>query len=209
MSSIDEYARDFNKLGVPTSSRYLPASWCPYCQKVWTMLEEKRIPYEVEKVNMRCYGEKPVSFMMKQPSGNIPVAIIDGVTYNQSNDIMYALESSFPDHKPMLPTDPKLRMKAQELLRLERSLFSAWMYWLTSRDSGGRLCDSFVSVLEGVEAELAATPGGFFLGSEVSLVDMMFVPFLERMCASLLFYKGFQIRFAGSAPEAFSAINRW
>ena len=105
--------------------------------------------------------------------------------------------------------DPKLRVKAQELLRLERSLFSAWMYWLTSRDSGGRLRENFASVLDVVEAELAAIPGSFFLGSEVSLVDMMFAPFLERMCASMLFYKGFQIRFAGSAPEAFPSINRW
>ena len=57
-------------------------------------LEQKRIPYRVEKINMRCYGEKPASFTRMQPSGNIPVYIIDGVTYNQSNDIMYALEQT-------------------------------------------------------------------------------------------------------------------
>lgn len=30
----------------------LPA-WCPYCQKVWLQLEEKRIPYKIEWINMR------------------------------------------------------------------------------------------------------------------------------------------------------------
>ena len=35
------------------------SSWCPYCQKVWMQLEEKRIPYKVERINMRCYGSKP------------------------------------------------------------------------------------------------------------------------------------------------------
>ena len=31
------------------------AGWCPYCETVWLLLEEKRIPYTVEKINMRCY----------------------------------------------------------------------------------------------------------------------------------------------------------
>eukprot|EP00571_Detonula_confervacea_P012704 CAMPEP_0172298612 /NCGR_PEP_ID=MMETSP1058-20130122/1186_1 /TAXON_ID=83371 /ORGANISM="Detonula confervacea, Strain CCMP 353" /LENGTH=535 /DNA_ID=CAMNT_0013007893 /DNA_START=14 /DNA_END=1618 /DNA_ORIENTATION=+ len=185
------------------------ASWCPYCQKVWMTLEEKRIPYRIEKVNMRCYGDKPASFMAVQPSGNIPVAIIDGVTYNQSNDIMYCLEEQFPDHQQLVPKDPKQRMKAQELLRLERTIFGAWMYWLTSGDSGGRLRDGFVSVLNDVEAELSATKGGFFLGEKVSLVDMMFAPFLERMCASMLFYKGFQMRVSPGEETEFPAVNRW
>jgi glutathione S-transferase len=35
------------------------AAWCPYCQKVWILLEEKKIPYTIEKINMRSYGDKP------------------------------------------------------------------------------------------------------------------------------------------------------
>ena len=35
---------------------------CPYCQKVWLQLEEKQIPYTLEKINMRCYGPKPPSY---------------------------------------------------------------------------------------------------------------------------------------------------
>jgi glutathione S-transferase len=173
-------------------------------------LEEKRIPYRVEKINMRCYGDKPASFLRMQPSGNIPVAIIDGVTYNQSNDIMYTLEEQFPDHKPLIPKDPKQRMKAQELLRLERTLFSAWMSWLTSRDSTeGRLRDNFVSVLNMVEAELSSTKGGFFLAENVSMVDFMFMPFLERMCASMLYFKGFLMRVAPGEQTNYPALNRW
>jgi glutathione S-transferase len=83
------------------------------------MLEEKRIPYRVEKVNMRCYGEKTADFMRLQPNGQIPVAIIDGRTYGQSNDIIYALEELFPQNKSLKP--PKGQEgRAQDLLRLER-----------------------------------------------------------------------------------------
>jgi glutathione S-transferase len=186
------------------------ASWCPYCQKVWMTLEEKRIPYRIEKINMRCYGDKPASFLRMQPSGSIPVAIIDGVTYNQSNDIMYALEEMFPDSNPMVPTEPGLRMNAQSLLRLERQLFSAWMYFLTSRDTPDkRMRENFIATLVEVENALAATSGGFFLGGQVSIVDAMFAPFLERMCASMLYFKGFQIRVAKGEETHFPAINRW
>lgn len=84
------------------------------------------------------------------------------------------------------------------------------MYWLTSGDTpDGRLRNSFISVLKDVEAELSATKGGFFLGDKVSLVDMMFAPFLERMCASMLFFKGFQIRVSPGEKTNFPAVNRW
>jgi glutathione S-transferase len=180
-----------------------------YCQKVWLTLEEKRIPYRVEKINMRCYGEKPQSFMRLQPNGAIPVAIIDGTVYNQSNDIMYALEQTFPDHKKLVPppNDEKLRIKANSLLRLERTLFSAWMSWLTGSD---RSKGSFISILKEVENELSAMKGGdFFLGKDVTIVDFMFTPFLERTVASLLFFKGYQIRVAPGVDTEFKAINKW
>lgn len=41
-------------------------------------LEEKRIPYTIDKINMRCYGEKKASFTAKVPSGMLPVLEIDG-----------------------------------------------------------------------------------------------------------------------------------
>jgi len=31
------------------------ASWCPYCHKVWAMLELKQISYRVEKVRRKAF----------------------------------------------------------------------------------------------------------------------------------------------------------
>lgn len=191
------------------------ASWCPYCQKVWMTLEEKQIPYRIEKVNMRCYGDKPQSFLRMQPSGNIPVAEIDGVVYNQSNDIMYALETKFPESKSMLPSrdNEEEQMKAQKLLRLERTLFGAWMYWLTGPSGGSRNRNEFISVLQEVEMELkksnANNGKGFFLGDRVTIVDFMFAPFMERMAASLLFFKGYQMRTSPAQKTEFPHVNAW
>lgn len=68
----------------------------------------------------------------------------------------------------------------------------------------------FIKTLNVVEAELQASQGGdFFLGKDVSLVDCMFAPFLERIAASMIFFKGFQIRVANGVNTDFPSINKW
>ena len=49
--------------------------------------EEKRNT----KVSMQCYGNKPNNFFEMLLNGNILVAIINSMIYNQSNDILYLL----------------------------------------------------------------------------------------------------------------------
>jgi len=182
------------------------ASWCPYCQKVWMALEAKQIPYRVEKINMRCYGDKPASFLKIQPGGQIPVAVIDGRVYGQSNDILLALED-LPQSKRSLGPPPGLRDEAQQLYGLERRLFSGWMGWLTS----GWGKDGFVETLGLVDSVLRKADGPFFLGKDFSLVDVQFAPFLERMVASLLYFKGFTIRVPSRerATAEYPGINAW
>lgn len=69
------------------------AAWCPYCQRIWLMLEEKQIPYVVEKIAMRCYGDKPQSFLSKVRSGLLPVIEIDGRIITESAEIMETLDA--------------------------------------------------------------------------------------------------------------------
>jgi len=178
------------------------AAWCPYCEKVWLLLEEKRVPYTVEKVNMNCYGDKPAWFWAMQPSGGIPVAKIDGQVIRESNDIMMAVERSFSG-RPMLPPPGAEGGEAvRPLLQLERQLFSCWFRWLTSGAIGdGAQRVQFASLMGQVDDALGGRPGPFFLGSELSLVDCMFAPFLERMAASVLYYKGLPVRTNGDWPH--------
>ena len=53
-------------------------AWCPYCQKVWLWLEERRIPYRIRKVTMFCYGEKERWYTRLVPSGMLPARELDG-----------------------------------------------------------------------------------------------------------------------------------
>ena len=69
------------------------SSWCPYCQKVWMQLEAKRIPYRVERINMRCYGDKPAWFE-RETGGLLPVVELDGRLLTDSVSIMFTLEAN-------------------------------------------------------------------------------------------------------------------
>ena len=167
-------------------------AWCPYCQKVWLWLEEKRIPYRIEKVTMFCYGTKEDWYKKIVPSGMLPALALDGQIITESDDILLALEKAFGpvkygiQHSDVLP-----------LRQLERRLFQAWCGWLCQPanwlrpDAASKA--QFVSVVEKVEAALASTTGPYFL-DEFSTADIIFTPYVERMNASLFYYKGYSLR---------------
>lgn len=167
-------------------------AWCPYCQKIWLWLEEKQIPYRIEKVTMFCYGEKESWYKRKVPSGMLPAIELDGRLITESDDILIALEQVFGPLEPGMkdPTVIPLR-------RLERLLFSAWCAWLCRPSASSREeqrnRDQFNEVVTMVEEVLGRTPGPYFL-QEFSTADVIFTPYVERMNASLYYYKGYSLR---------------
>ncbi|MBE9062139.1 glutathione S-transferase family protein [cf. Phormidesmis sp. LEGE 11477] len=167
-------------------------AWCPYCQKVWLWLEEKRIPYRIEKVTMFCYGQKESWYKRIVPSGMLPALSIDGSVITESDDILIALEDAFGTLGPGMK-DPQVL----PLRQLERLLFRAWCGWLCQpsgwfrQEKNNR--EQFVNVVDKVEAALAQTPGPYFL-SDFSTADIVFTPYVERMNASLYYYKGYSLR---------------
>jgi glutathione S-transferase len=176
-------------------------AWCPYCQKVWLWLEEKRIPYRIRKVTMFCYGEKERWFKQLVPSGMLPALELDGRLITESDLILAELEQAFGPLQQGL-SDPEVF----PLRQLERRLFRAWCQWLCYCEGQGPHTAAaeqhFARMATLVEQALEATPGPFFL-EEFGSADVIFVPYLERMNASLSYYKGYGLR------HRHPAIDRW
>ena len=122
----------------------------------------------------------------------------------ESGVIMQLLEDEFPDHRPLLPPAGSAAAGRVELLmRLERRFFSEWLGWLCGADPSAQR--RFEALMDLVASEMAAAGGPFFLGPQLSLVDVTFAPMLERAAASLAYYKGFALRGAGRWP----ALDAW
>merc|ERR1712156_262878 len=178
-------------------------AWCPYCQKVWLWLEERKVPYKVKKVTMFCYGEKESWYKKICPSGMLPALELDGKLIKESDHILAALETQFgPLYAKM--DEPKVR----QLRHLERQLFSAWCRWLCypsySQQDEQKKKQLFIQVANVVDNVLSSTNGSYFL-EEFSTADVVFVPYVERMNASLFYYKGFNLR----DVKAFPNISNW
>ena len=174
--------------------------WCPYCQKVWLWLEEKRVPYRVAKVTMVCYGTKEAWYRRLAPSGMLPAIELDGTLVTDSDRILEVLETAFGSLGPGL-CDPRV----MQLRQLERLLFRAWCQWLCqplAPAASERARAAFHATAARFAEALEASPGPFLLG-ELSTADLVFAPTVERMSASLAYYKGDLLR------RHHPAVDRW
>eukprot|EP00929_Paragymnodinium_shiwhaense_P065222 TRINITY_DN32717_c0_g1_i2.p1 TRINITY_DN32717_c0_g1~~TRINITY_DN32717_c0_g1_i2.p1 ORF type:complete len:488 (+),score=29.41 TRINITY_DN32717_c0_g1_i2:48-1466(+) len=187
------------------------ASWCPYCMKTQLFLEERRIPYRVRWVNMQSYGDKPIDFLVKQPNGLLPLAEVDGDIVPESNLILDRLSRSDFEGVELVPrgSDPN-RAEAVRMIRFVSTLQKAWMTWLSSPINDGMYEAELCGELDNLNAKLASVQaeGPFVLG-HFSIVECHLAPILERMVASLAYFKGFFIRSRQDSPSRWPYIEKW
>ncbi len=184
-------------------------SWCPYCQKIWLWLEFKRIPYRVKKINMFCYGQKESWFLNKVRSGKLPAIEFKGQVITESDNIIAFLEKEFGALGSPITSGDLL-----ETRELEREIFRSWCNWLC-RESFNFIDNSFrkkrfKESISKFEEILSKSKSGFIDPSvsnsgeiEPGVGDIIFIPYMERMNASLTYYKGFNLR------SNYLYINKW
>eukprot|EP00897_Mesotaenium_endlicherianum_P002320 jgi/Mesen1/2115/ME000151S01369 len=129
---------------------------------------------------------------------------IDGKLLTESLDIMFAIEQAFPTHTPLLPRplDASDRRDLEGMLRQERQLMGAWLQLLTN-PWGSQ--PAFEKALDNTNAILLKRGGPYFLGQNFSMIDAVYAPFLERIAASVPYWKGLAVRGSARWP----AVDAW
>ena len=185
------------------------AGWCLYCQKVWLFLEQKRIPYKVQKIPLNAYGDKPAWYTRKVEGGKLPAVEVDGILQVESMEIMKLLEETFPNHGPRmipLPGDSDNNAaKMDELLELEQELQRAWFsltFYPVKEEALVKANQTFLETLARVDQALGSTESPWFLGGDgPSLVDIQYITLMERIAPSVLYWKGLDIRSLTEIPH--------
>ncbi|KAF9024488.1 glutathione-S-transferase [Hymenopellis radicata] len=155
------------------------AGWfCPFVQRTWICLEEKRLPYQYKEVNPY---KKEKHFLDINPKGLVPAVEYKGRALYESLVLCEFLEDAFPSSAhPMLPADPAERAYARIWIdHIAKACVSAFMrlvqFQEPDRQDAAR--DELYAALRAFAGQVK---GPFFFGDEFSMVDAAIAPWIVR-----------------------------
>ncbi len=190
-------------------------------QKVRLVLDQKKLTWENEHLNLRAGDQFKPDFLKINPKALIPVLVHNEQVITESNIIVEYIEETFPEN-PLMPSTPLGKVDVRKwLLRLDTGLHEqvasisfciAFKHQLLERYPTQEKLDQFISNIPDpyrrsvmteffsqglsserlkfaliaydkllVEMEKALAHGEWLVGSELSLADFGFIPYIDRL----------------------------
>ena len=187
---------------------YRLTSQSPFVQRVWISLEHKKVPYQYIEVDPY---KKPQSLLDVNPRGLVP-AIRHGPRWSthESTVIMEYLEDlNAGSH--LLPSDPQTRATSRLWSdHINRHVIPLFYKLLQAQDQNDQITHAQDLRDQINKLVAAADPNGpFFLGPQISFVDLQVAPWVLRLRRVLGPYRGWPEPEEGSRWKAWvDAIDR-
>ncbi|KAF2175577.1 glutathione transferase omega-1 [Zopfia rhizophila CBS 207.26] len=188
----------------------LYSGWfCPFVQRVWIALEEKRIQYQYIEVNPY---HKPKSLLDLNPRGLVPTLKYDNKPLYESTVVCEFLEEAYPRHNPhLLPEDPYDRARTRIWTDFVTSrIIPSFHRFLQHQGEEGLVekRNEFLGHLKEFTKEMDPE-GPYFLGKEFSLIDVIIAPWAIRLWIFDHFKGGLGIPEKGNGGEDEQVWERW
>lgn len=174
--------------------------FCPFVQRVWIALELKGIPYQYIEVDPYA---KPASLLEVNPRGLVPALRHDNWGCYESNVLLEYLED-LGVGAALLPGDAKLRAHCRLWAdHVNRHLVPGFYRVLQEQDQQGQI-EKAQDLRASMEQllEVAHPKGPFFMGPQMSLVDVQAAPWILRLRRVLKPYRGWPDADQGSRLAA-------
>ncbi|MEM8645602.1 MAG: glutathione S-transferase family protein [Pseudomonadota bacterium] len=177
---------------------------CPYAHRTRLALLEKGVAFEHIEEDLK---NKSARFLEVSPYGKVPALVHNGQTLYESLIINEYLDETIPEN-PLMPSDPVLRAKARIWIHYCDAYFVGDFYAVIQnkdRSKDSELKEKLAERLRKAEREgfgELSGDGPYWLGADVSLVDLAWYPFFERLPA-WTHYRGFEI------PDDCPKIAAW
>ncbi|KAF2460822.1 hypothetical protein BDY21DRAFT_418789 [Lineolata rhizophorae] len=169
--------------------RLYGSCFCPFVQRVWISLELKQMPYQYIEVDPY---QKPKSLLRLNPRGLVPaIAHGDWACY-ESSVLMEYLED-LNEGQALLPASPKERAYSRLWSdHINRHIVPCFYRFLQEQDTARQVTYAEELTTEITKLVKAADPTGpFFLGPNMSFVDVQIAPWIIRLRRVLKPYRGF------------------
>ncbi|OGM49110.1 glutathione transferase [Aspergillus bombycis] len=170
--------------------------FCPFVQRVWIALEAKGIPYQYIEIDPY---KKPQSLLEVNPRGLVP-ALRHGDWGSRDIDTFMQLEDLNTGPPLLPPGDAKLRAHCRLWADfINRKIVPNFYRVLQEQDeqkqisNAQELKDAFATLVNAAD-----TQGPFFLGANMSFVDVQVAPWIIRLNRVLKPYRGWPDPDAGS-----------
>ncbi|VAH89594.1 unnamed protein product [Triticum turgidum subsp. durum] len=166
-----------------TTRLYL-AYHCPYAQRAWIARNCKVGLQDKIKVVAIDLADRPAWYKEKvYPENKVPALEHNNQVKGESLDLVKYIDSNF-DGPALLPDDSAKKQFAEELLAFSDGFNSAFFSCLRSK---GDVSNEAAAAVDKIEAALGKFSDGPFFLDQFSLVDIAYVPFIERF---QIFYSG-------------------
>jgi glutathione S-transferase len=197
--------------------------FCPFVQRAWITLAEKKIPHQYVEINPY---KKEAEFLKMNPRGLVPTlgVPVDTSTGSEqkplyeSSVIMEYLEDAYADESKygphLLPSEPYQKARARLWMdHISTRIIPAFYKFLQHTPDKSFTIDQAREELHGHIKTLVAqmdAEGPWFLGKNISLVDISLAPWAKRLFL-LDHYKpgGLQIPQEGGEGNAWTRWNSW
>ncbi len=177
---------------------------CPFAQRTRMVLIEKDIDFELTEVDL---GEKPEWYKEVSPYGKVPLIMHSGQRIYESVIINEYLDEVFPS-PPMMPSDPAMKAQARIWFHYcENYLLGATFKIFMLRKEPEKQKEAIAKLMDVLrfidkEGFRKLSDGPFWLGEKVSLLDLHYSPFLERLA-------GYKKMWGVEIPEDCTRVHGW
>ncbi|TVU47476.1 hypothetical protein EJB05_07079 [Eragrostis curvula] len=158
------------------TTRLYVAYHCPFAQRAWIARNYKGLHDKVKIVAIDL-ADRPAWYKEKvYPENKVPSLEHNNQVKGESLDLVKYIDSNF-EGPSLLPDDAAKKQFAEELLAYTDEFNKALYSSIISKEDVSK---ETVAALDKIEAALGKfSDGPFFLG-QFSLVDIAYVPFIER-----------------------------
>lgn len=162
--------------------------FCPFVHRVWISLEHKKLDYQYVEVDVY---RKPKLLLDINPRGLVP-ALRHGDWGSYESTVLMEYLEDLNTGPPLLLKDPKTRAESRLWAdHINRHIIPAFYRYLQAQASDDQV--KFAQELQDEIRKLvdkADSEGPFFLGKDMTFVDVQIAPWVVRMKRVLKPYRG-------------------